>query len=183
MELVKPLPTLPQVGFPRRWILRLWDLCAGGSLRNTLGATPVREQGKQDWTEERVELWCSHSRTSQLVPWEALELGWPFRVVINQGKWTGPLYEPSSPLHSQPSLDVYYTLGGCVTFGEAATISWGKFLGGDSAVNYQQATPLAAGEISASDIKRKSGYGTRLYTIPSFLIFSGFYWLSGPGTT
>lgn len=104
MELMKPLPTLSQVGFPRRWILRLWDLCAGGSLRNALGATPVREQGKQDWTEERIELRCNHNRSSQLVPWEALKLGWPLRVVMNQGKWTGPLYVPSSPLHLQPII-------------------------------------------------------------------------------
>lgn len=131
---------------------------------NVLGTTPVREQGKQDWTEGMSQQEVSAAPLGS----SGAGMGFQSWHELRQMDWAFIRTLFTSSTRNQ-LLHIGYTQGGCVTFAETAT------MGRDPAVSHHQPTLLVAGEMSALGIKRRSRCGTRFSSIPPFLIFSGFY--------
>lgn len=106
------------------------------------GITPVREWRKKNWAEGKSS-WNAVATKLQPIPW-ALDLKWPFRVVLNWEKRARPWYT-----HMNPSLDTTDPRG--VMLDEAGPFGWEQSLGRDSARNLQQ-TALIWWHITASPV-------------------------------
>ena len=95
--------------FPGKQTLRFWDLHAAGLLGSYLWNNHVREWGKQDLGERKVELqWLP------LILWGALEQGCSYRTALHQARaWVFVL--PHQSVHEWGWLSQEGTQKWCIS--------------------------------------------------------------------